>query len=503
MSEIVSSMVGVFQFSSGPYLVLLALAVIVYFLLPGPRTRAIWLLALSGVFYVTMSPRSSVVLLLVSALSYAVGLLLDRTEREDVRKGVLIGALVVLVGGLAAFKYLGLMSRVDSALNALGPYAYLPTMKLLLPLGVSFWTFQTIAYVVDIYKRKTEAERNPLYFLLAVSFFPIVTSGPITRVQDLVSQLKVKHRFDYDAMQSGLLLIARGFFKKLMIADRLAIFVNTVFAKPGSYTPQYNSTVLLVAAVFFAIQLYCDFSGYTDIVRGSARLFGVELPINFRNPYFARSVRDFWRRWHITLMDWFRDYIYIPLGGNRVGKVRRYVNLLAVFAISGLWHGEGFTYLVWGLLNGFYQIAGQLLAPVNQKVAGFLKVDRDTFGHHVFQTVVTFALVTVAWVFFRANTLGEAVYVATRMWVPTPWVFTDGTLLRQGLGSAEMLVALLSITVLFVSEYLSQRVDLLITLRQQPLAYRWAFYYALILAIVIFGAYGGTYNAADFVYFKY
>jgi alginate O-acetyltransferase complex protein AlgI len=402
------------------------------------------------------------------------------------------------------FKYLGFFALLSNqVLGLAGLAASIPVLRFALPLGISFWTFQTVAYVVDVYKRKTPAERNPFYYLLAVMFFPVVTAGPITRVQTLVTQLKTKHRFDYDKMRSGLLLIGRGFFKKLMIADRLVVFVNTVFDNPRAYTVRSNSMLLLVAAVFFAVQLYCDFSGYTDIVRGSARLFGVELPINFRAPYFARSVKDFWRRWHITLMDWFREYIYFPLGGSRVGAARRYANLLAVFAISGLWHGAGLTYLVWGLLNGLYQVAGQLLAPLNDRVVRLLRVDRATIGHRAFQTVLTFLLITVAWVFFRADSIADALYIVPRMFVPTVWVFTDGTLMKQGLSAAELGIAMVSAVVVFGAEWLSLRKDLLEALVSQYLVYRWLVYYALVFAIVVFGAYGGSYKAADFVYFKY
>ena len=505
-----SASVGIIQFSSAPYLIFLAVAVIAYFLLPGPRTRTAWLLSLSTAFYLLLSPRSFVVLIAVAAVSYLSGLLLERTQpiADDepggsARRLLLVATIVVLVGGLVAFKYLGFFGVLSNqVLGLAGLAASIPVLRFALPLGISFWTFQTVAYVVDVYKGKTPAEHNPFYFLLAVMFFPVVTSGPITRVQALVAQLKTKHHFDYDQMQSGLLLIGRGFFKKLMIADYLVVFVNTVFNDPQAYAARSKS-VLLVAAVFFAIQLYCDFSGYTDIVRGSARLFGVELPINFRAPYFSRSVQDFWRRWHITLMDWLREYVYFPLGGSRVKPIRHYVNLLTVFAISGLWHGAGLTYLVWGLLNGSYQVAGQLLAPLREWVVRLLRVDRATLGHRIFQTVTTFALITVAWVFFRANTIHDALYIIRRMFVPTPWVFVDGTLLKQGLSAAELAIALVSASLVFGAEWLSLRKDLLETIRAQYLVYRWLVYFVLIFAIVVFGAYGGIYKASDFVYFKF
>ena len=508
MVDSLSSFIGVIQFSSATYLLMLTGAVLVYFAFPGARTRAVWLLVVSSAFYLLLSPGSFPILLAVAAMAYAAGLALGWADRNmgesgDAARRWIVGATVVaLVGALVIFKYLGFLGQIgNAALGVAGLSASLPVLRIALPLGISFWVFQTVAYVVDVYRREIEPERNLLYFLASVTFFPVVTSGPITRIQSLVEQLDTKHQFDYEGMQSGLLLIARGFFKKVMVADRLVVFVDAVFAHPRSY--QGNTTVLLIAAVFFALQLYFDFSGYTDIVRGSARLFGVELPINFRAPYFAHSVQDFWRRWHMTLMDWLKRYVYIPLGGNRKGTVRQYVNLLVVFAVSGLWHGAGVTYLVWGLLNGAYQIAGRLLAPARSWTLRALRIDPATAGHRVLQTVMTFTLITIAWVFFRANSMSDALFIVTRMFVPTPWTLTSGALLKQGLSAAELGVALISAFAVFGVEWVSLRSDLLGALRAQHVAYRWAFYYVLILAVVVFGAYGGVYAAANFVYFKY
>jgi alginate O-acetyltransferase complex protein AlgI len=507
VSEAISPLIGTIQFASISFLGFLAATAIVYYLLPGPRTRTALLLAVSSVFYILLSPRHFGVLFVVTAVAYVTGLLLDRQADEPrvhYRRGILLTALLVLIGGLAVFKYSTYLMQIVSRVIPLGGLAdSMPVLRLALPLGMSFWTFQTIAYVVDVYKKKTAAERNPFYFWLSVMFFPVVTAGPITKVQSLTTQFRSKHRFDYGGMQSGLLLVGRGFFKKLIIADRLAVFVDSVFNSPRSYVWNVNGLILFIAACFFAVQLYMDFSAYTDIVRGSARLFGVELPINFRAPYFARSVQEFWRRWHISLMDWLKEYVYIPLGGNRVGTAHGYVNLLIVFAVSGLWHGTGVTYLAWGLLNGFYQVAGQMLAPARDKVVSLLRIDRETFGHRVFQTMFTFVLITVAWVFFRANSMADALYIASNMFAPTTWVLADGSLLKLGVSAAELGIALGSAGIIFGAEWLSLRKDLLVALRGQHIAYRWVAYYVLILSVVIFGAYGGVYNAADFVYFKF
>ncbi|HAL31097.1 MAG TPA: membrane-bound O-acyltransferase family protein [Coriobacteriia bacterium] len=511
MAEFFEGLAGLMQFTSVLYLAFLAFAVIIYFVLPGPRSRAGWLLTLSALFYLLLSPEWFWVLLAVTAFTYVVGIVIETSQAT--RNGVsptpreklaLAAGIIPAVGALVLFKYLGFLAEVgNGVLQVLPAPVSIPVLKLALPIGISFWTFQTIAYLVDVYRGTTRAERNPLYYALMVMFFPVVTAGPITRAQTLLPQLKRQHRFDYHKMQSGLLLIGRGFFKKLMVADRLAVFVDSVFSDPYQHAGTVHGLLFTVAAVFFAGQLYCDFSGYTDIVRGSARLFGVELPVNFRAPYLAVSVRDFWRRWHITLMDWLRDYVYIPLGGNRKGRTRRVVNVMAVFLVSGLWHGAGLNFLVWGGLNGLYMIVGDALSPLRARLAGFLRVDRSTAGHRMFQTLVTFGLITLAWVFFRADSLADAIYIIPRMFIPTLWIFSDGTMLQQGLSYSELVITFVSVTLIWVGDWLSMRRDLFADLRRQPLYVRWAIYYALVFAVAIFGHYGEAYNAADFVYFKF
>lgn len=500
---------GFMQFTSVAYLVFLAAAVIIYYALPGARAKALWLLAGSAAFYLLLSPRWAWILALVTVLTYVLGLLIDRA-RSAVGPGsrsaraLVASGVVLVVSALIAFKYLGFIAQAgNSALEALGLGTSLPVIQLALPIGISFWSFQTIAYLVDVYRGRTGPVLSFFSYAAAVTFFPVVTAGPITRVQSLVSQFQRRHRFDPQAVRSGLLLVGRGFFKKLMVADRLAVFVSSVFDDPRSHAGATEGLLFSVAAVFFAIQLYCDFSGYTDIVRGSARLFGVELPLNFRAPYFARDVRDFWRRWHMSLMDWLREYVYIPLGGNRKGAFRRDLNVMAVFLISGLWHGAGLTYLVWGLLNGAYMIIGEKTAAGRQRLLSRMGVDQSTLGHRALQITATFGLVTFAWVFFRANTMSEALYIVQRMFVPTVWIFFDGTMLQQGLSFSELMITLLSVAVVWALDWASLRTDVLSLFLQQPVVVRWTLYYSLILVVAVFGYYGGAYDAAHFVYFKF
>ena len=506
--------VGILAFTNVAYVMLLALAVVVYFILPGARTRGVWLLLVSLFVFMLFTPALVWIIVLVSAAAWLFALMLERIQEKNTsfRRFVFIVGLLTTLGPLLYFKYAGLAVEVTAQIVSFAGTTQMqsPALTLLMPIGISFWTFQTVAYLVDVYWGKTRAIKNPFWFLLGTTFFPIVTMGPITRLQKLIPQLQTRHRLDYTKMQSGLLLIGWGFFKKLVIADGLAIFVASVFDNPRDFSSMENGLIFFVAAAFFAIQLYTDFSGYTDIVRGSARLFGVDLPLNFRAPYFARTVGDFWRRWHITLMDWLHDYVWLTVlyskPVKRLGlKKRKYLSVMTVFLISGLWHGAGWTFVVWGLLNGIYQVAGEILKPFNDWLVKILHINRSSFSHKLMQTGFVFTLLTIAWVFFRANTMSDALYILPRMFMPTVWIFTDETMVSQGLNFAQLMIILLAIVVVWVVDFFKgeQGHDILTWFNQQHLIFRWTCYFALILVTVIFGHYGGVYSAADFIYFQF
>jgi len=506
-------LVGILAFTNIAYLILLALAVVVYFLLPGARTRGIWLLLVSLFVFMLFSPSLVWVLALVSGLAWSFALLLEQAQQwsATIRRSVFVVGLCATLASLLVFKYAGFAAEMTARIVSLtGGHIESPSLSLILPIGISFWTFQTLAYLVDVYWGKTKAIRSPFWFLLGTSFFPIVTMGPITRLQNLVPQLQAKHRFRYERMQSALLLIGWGFFKKLVIADGLAIFVSSVFDNPRNFSGAESGLIFFVAAIFFAIQLYTDFSGYTDIVRGSARLFGVDLPLNFRAPYFARSTADFWRRWHMTLMDWLHDYVWLtvlyakPMKRLNL-KARKYISVMTVFLVSGLWHGAGLTYIIWGLLNGGYQVAGEVLKPVNNWLVRVLHIDRSSFGHKLVQTLFVFTLLTIAWVFFRANNIGDALYMLPRMFAPTVWIFSDGTMVEQGLNFAQLVIIFAAIIIVWIFDFFKgeQGHDILTWFNKQHVVFRWSCYYFLIFSTIIFGHYGGAYNAADFIYFRF
>ncbi len=497
------------QFGSVEYLLFLALSSVIYFALPGVKSRTIWLLAVSYFFYATISASWTVVLLGVTAIGYLFGLLLERAEHAADgdsmprrTRGVLALGIAVVLLVLFTFKYAGFASEVISGgLWGLGGGQSEPLIKLALPVGISFWTFQTIAYLVDIARGRQPAERNVLSYGLFIAFFPQVTAGPIARAGQLLPQLAAKHRFEYHLMRSGLLLMLWGFFKKLVVADPLSRIVNTVYSDPHTYGA--DPIILIAATLAFSVQIYCDFSGYTDIVRGSARLFGVNLLPNFARPYESRSVREFWQRWHMSLMSWFKDYIYIPLGGSRVGPWRRRLNILTVFLISGVWHGAGLTFIVWGLLNGLYQIAGEWLAPLREKIADLFKLGPESVVRSIVAAMTTFVLISVAWVFFRAESLTDAFYILQTMLRPVWTSHTNYALGHVGLSVTQLKVVAVATAIVFVTEWISGRIDLPGLIYRQNVVVRWGVYQGTILAVVIFGLYGAQYDAASFAYFKF
>ena len=359
-------------FNSVPYAIFLALVFVLHWLLP-QRFRWIMLLIASYYFYMSWNPELVVLIALTTLVSYSSGLLIDRFRNAEGSKAKLpklfmILALVICFGVLFFFKYFDFFSEsVTSLLRAFSLPVQDITLKLVLPVGISFYTFQTLSYVIDVYRNKIPVEKHLGYYALYVSFFPQLVAGPIERSDNLIPQLRKERTFDYVEGSDGLKWIAIGLFKKVVIADTLSVYVNMVYGNLANY----QGLSFIAATIFFAFQIYCDFSGYSDIAIGSAKLLGVQLMKNFDSPYFSKSVREFWSRWHISLSTWFRDYVYIPLGGNRKKLPRVLLNLMITFLLSGLWHGANWTFVVWGALHGFYVVVETLIrrASKNRTVA--------------------------------------------------------------------------------------------------------------------------------------
>lgn len=484
-------------FNSIDFLLFFPLVTAIYFLLPH-RVRWVWLLAASYYFYMSWNVKYALLIVLSTLTTYAAGLLIHRGRHK---KLWVFFAFAVNLSILFFFKYFNFFLDNLSAGLALAGIAFKrPAFDVMLPVGISFYTFQALSYTVDVYRGEVEPERNPFRYALFVSFFPQLVAGPIERSRNLMGQLYERHDFDPDRVRDGLLLMLWGMFEKIVVADRLAILVDYVY---DNYA-QLPGAAVALATVFFAFQIYCDFAGYSHIAIGAAQVMGFTLMENFRRPYLARSAAEFWRRWHISLSTWFRDYLYIPLGGNRKGKVRKYFNTMVTFLASGLWHGADWSFVIWGGLNGAYQVMGELLRPARERACRLLHIRRENFFWRLVSTVFTFCLVDFAWLFFRAPSFSAARRMVVHMFTqPHPFVLM-GQLFTLALDKLNFLAAVAGIGVLLCADLLQERYGPLrpyITRRALPV--RWAVYLAGVLAVLIFGIYGPGYDAASFIYFQF
>ena len=398
-------------FNSLDYLVFFPLAAVLAFRSPRGARWAV-LLALSVVFYGWWNPLYLLPLVVSAGTDYVAARQMARHDTRAARRPWLLLSLAVNLGLLFAFKYAAFAATSVGALTggALRP----PVLDVVLPVGISFYTFQALAYTIDVYRGRERAEPHAGRFGLYVLFFPQLVAGPIERSQALLPQLRAEPRWDAARAASGLLLILWGLLKKVVVADRLGLYVDAVYADPAGV----GSVELLLASYAFAFQIYGDFSGYSDIAVGSARILGVDLMANFRRPYASASVAEFWRRWHVSLSTWFRDYLYVPLGGNRRGEARTAANLFAVFLVSGLWHGAAWTFVAWGALHGALVVAGRWTAPARDRLWARLGTAVQRFRRPL-AIALTFHLVVLAWVFFRAATLGDALFVLGRIADPS------------------------------------------------------------------------------------
>ncbi len=498
-------------FNSFSFLVFFPIVAIVYFLIP-QRIKYLWLLGASYYFYMSWNPKYALLMLAVTVITYGAGLLMTVCGRKSGRLGkrlktvCIFGGIVLLLGILFVFKYYGFaVESVGKVFAIFHISVQMPAFDILLPVGISFYTFQGLGYIIDVYRGETAAEKNFLRYALFLSFFPQLVAGPIERSKNLLNQIYEPHKFDAGRVKDGLLLMGWGFFQKLVIADRIAILVDEVY---GNYL-SYSGLQLLLATILFAFQIYCDFGGYSDIAVGTARVMGFTLTKNFRSPYCAVTVSEFWRNWHISLTTWFRDYIYIPLGGNRRGRLRRYRNLLLTFTLSGLWHGAGWNYVIWGGLNGLYQVAGDLTAPLRACLQEKLHIRTECGSYRLFRRLITFAAVDFSWFFFRADGFKIALQMLRHGFqnIGLPTFFSQENLLginTMVLSEKNFFVMLLSLVLLMWVDNRKRRgVDFKGILARQNIWFRWLVYYGLIFSILIFGIYGPGYDASAFIYFQF
>lgn len=510
-------------FNSAAFLVFFPLVTTAYFLLPH-RFRWVLLLAASCYFYMAFIPKYILILVVTITVDYFAGLGLEKFEGRK-KRWVLIASILTNVGMLAFFKYFNFANENLAALaNFIGWNYPIQSLSILLPIGLSFHTFQSLSYTIEVYRGNQRAERHFGYLALYVLYYPQLVAGPIERPQNILHQLHEEHYFEYSRVTNGLKWMAWGMFKKVVVADRMVQFVNPVYSDPTSY----DGPALVLATLAFAIQIYCDFSGYSDIALGSAQVMGVKLMKNFDHPYFARSISEFWRRWHISLSTWFRDYLYIPLGGNRVTQPRWAFNIFLTFLISGLWHGANWTYIIWGALHGFYFILFALTEPFWQKLSSVTKVDQLPRLKAGLAMLATFSLVTFAWIFFRAESLGDAQYITRhlisgwRSYLVQSWdtlvlgiqgiadlgIYSIVNAFFKTLGpvtsESRVVIALtaLALLILLVIEILQYRGNLLEQLDQKPVMLRRVVYASLLAAILILGTSYASVQQA-FIYFQF
>lgn len=477
-------------FNSLGFVIFLPIVFISYWALPH-RYRWILLLAASYYFYMSWNAKYIFLIFFTTVVSYGAARLLENEKCQKRKKGILVGATVLCLGVLFFFKYFNFVSEsITTYLQMFAIQMEPITLNLLLPVGISFYTFQTLSYIIDVYKGNVPVEHHFGYYATFISFFPQLVAGPIERARSLLPQIKANHKFAYNQASYGIKLMAWGFFKKIVIADTLVQFVSLVYDSPQSF----HGFALVLATFFFTIQIYCDFSGYSDIARGTAKLLGINLTTNFRSPYFSISMQEFWSRWHISLSTWFRDYVYIPLGGNRVSKSRHSINLMVTFLVSGLWHGANWTFVVWGGVHGLAQIVENTIIQqkktISTGITWWIKV------------LVVFAFTSFAWIFFISSSMGDAIYVIGHLFdgILNPITYLHDGFASIGMNRYVLAKEVVLLTILGIFDFLSLKMDIISELSRKSIMMRWMCYICLGLLIVFLSQKG---VATEFVYFQF
>lgn len=494
-------------FNSIDFLIFFPVISLIYFLVPS-KMRYIWLLVVSYFFYMCWNPKYIILIVVSTVVTYLSAILIYKYFYLNKKKKLILGInFICNIGILVFFKY---FTFIFDNLSLFAGYFNLQIKQIpfdiILPVGISFYIFQALGYTIDVYRGNIKPERNILKYALFVSFFPQLVAGPIERSYNLITQINElpskKNILHYERIINGLILMLYGLFLKMVIADRISIVADNVFDRYY----MYGSIELIAAAIAFAIQIYCDFASYSIIAQGSAKVLGFELVDNFDTPYFATSIKDFWRRWHMSLSGWFRDYLYIPLGGSRCSKIKQYRNIMITFLISGLWHGAEWHYFLWGGVHGIYQIVSQELQPIKKKMEKRLKVKTECESYRLLQILITFTLVVIAWIFFRAENIEAAIeYIKRIFCVIEPWVLYDGSLYLLGLDRFEMNVLKAALFVLFLTDLLKYRKKKRLDefLMNQNIWFRWCALFFLLFFVLVYGMYGPKFDGKQFIYFQF
>ncbi len=478
-------------FNSFEFLIFFVVVTGLYFTLPHKYRWAL-LLTASCIFYMFFIPVYILILFFTIIIDYYAGILIENA-RGLRRKHFLWLSLVANIGVLAIFKYYNFLNdNFTEIFSWTGNQNPIPYLDIILPIGLSFHTFQAMSYTIEVYRGNQQAERHFGIYALYVMFYPQLVAGPIERPQNLLHQFREKHYFEYNRVVEGIKLMTWGLFKKVVIADRLAVMVDTVYNDP---TAHYGLAVI-IATVFFAFQIYCDFSGYSDMAIGAANVMGFKLMTNFNRPYFAKTISEFWKRWHISLSTWFKDYLYIPLGGNKVVRSRWYFNLFITFMISGLWHGADWTYIIWGVLHGSYLVVALVTQKWRNHFNEVTGISSHKMLHNWIQAFIVFVLVCFAWIFFRAATIEDAFLLIQNAMIIEPGQFRLGLF---GDNYFEFIAGIALILFLLVAEWTMRGRKIHEFIVTRPAYIRWGMYSVLVLLILNFGVFGGS----NFIYFQF
>ena len=484
-------------FNSMRFLFFFAIVTAMYFAIPY-RFRWILLLGASYYFYISWKPAYVILIIITTLFTYSACLRMGKIATKSKRKTILILSLFFNLGFLFVFKYYNFF---NDSLRTVFQYYNLfygnPALNFLLPIGISFYTFKNLSYAIDVYRGDKSPEKHLGYYALYVAFFPQLLAGPIERAKRFLPQLFEKFDFDYWRVTNGLKLMLWGLFQKMVIADNLAPLVDSVYNDPT----HHSGVGLVLATLFFAFQIYCDFAGYSDIAIGAAQVMGFTTMDNFNCPYFSKSIPEFWRRWHISLSTWFRDYLYIPMGGNRVSIPRWYFNLFIVLLICGSWHGANWTFVVWGGLHGLYLVISAFTRNIREKIHNAMSLDRSPRLHNYFKLMVTFSLACFAWIFFRANSISDALYIISHLFTGWGGFAIQAPKATPFFGPLRfhLVVGVVSVGILLLIHRLQGDKHFDQWLSEKRISLRWAVYYSMVLAILLFGHFG----TKEFIYFQF
>lgn len=463
------------------------------------RLRWTVLLAASYYFYGSFKIQYLALIISSTLVSYVIALYIAKEQQKTRRKRFLIVSIVCNLGLLFVFKYFNFFQ--NSLVNILGFWEISyggRLLNLLVPVGISFYIFQLVSYSIDVYRNRIPPEKHLGFFALYVAFFPKLLAGPIERAKNFLPQLREGRQWDWGRATNGFKLIVWGLFKKLVVADRLAVYVDIVFNDPA----RYHGPSLALATVLYSFQIYCDFSGYTDVAIGTSQVLGFKLMDNFNRPYTTRSVAEFWRRWHISFSTWLRDYLYIPLGGNRTSPARLYINLMIIFLVCGIWHGANWTFIEWGLIHGFYLIFGRISKDIRLKIIHAVRLNRAPIILKVIQVFTTFVLISLAWIFFRADSLYDAVYFITHLHTGWSDIFAVRELRNSiflGRPQSQFVIALSSLVFVWLVHFIEVHDNMRHMLSEKPFYLRWAFYYVTATAVLLLCAP----SSQRFIYFQF